>query len=215
MGGFPTALSRDYLECMVAYCQSRVATRSDVILWKHVERSTRMKLIAWGMSSLYARGSRGQISRADFSVEHDRITQQLVEWRRNWDPELTDPRYLVNDFGPVKVDPDNIVNPYEPGVIYKEPLFGSTIATFEWHCLMITHKTLTMDTSRPDLYVKLSEHALAAFQLYEAVTTWPEAPLGLTTIIQAAIPMATMYLPQDHRHHLWVRRRFALSEQRG
>lgn len=215
MGGFPITLSQDYIDCMIFYCQLRIAAKSDVITWKLVERTMRAKLIAWRMSFLYARGSRGQISRADFTVEHDRITQQLVDWRRNWDPDLTDPRFLVNDFGPVKADPDGIVNPYEPGVIYKEPLFGSTVANFEWHCMILTHRTLAMDTPRQDLFEELSEHALAAFQHYEAMTLWPAAPLGLTIIIQAAIPIAAIYLPQDHRHRMWVRRRFALSEQRG
>lgn len=215
MGGFPTSLSREYLEAMITYCHSQIATGPDVLSWKLVERTMRVRVIAWRMSILYARGSRGQISRADFSLEHDRITQELSEWRRNWDPDLTDPRYLVNDFGPVKVDPDNIVNPYEPGVIYREPLFSTTIANLEWHCLMITHRTLAMDIPHQDLFEELSKHALAAFQHYEAVTAWPTAPLGLTTIIQAAIPMAAIYLPQDDRHHIWIRRKFALSEQRG
>jgi hypothetical protein len=215
MGGFPTSLSTDYLEGMISYCQSQVARGSDVITWKLVDRTMRVRLIAWRMSLLYARGSRGQISRADFTLEHDRITQNLVEWRRNWDPDLIDPNYLVNDFGPVKVDSDNIVNPYEPGVIFKPPLFSSTVSNLEWHCLMITHRTLAMDTPHQDLFEELSKHAITAFQHYEAMTLWPEAPLGLTTIIQAAIPMAAIYLPQDYRHHMWIRRKFALSEQRG
>ena len=215
MGGFPTTLSLDYVEGMIAYCQEQIAHTSDVINWKLAERTMRVRIISWRMSLLYARGSRGQISRADFTLEHNRITQMLVEWRENWDPELTDPRYLVNDFGDVKVDPDNIVNPYEPGVIYREPLFSSTVANLEWHCLMITHRTLSMDTHREELFAELTKHAHSAFQHYEAVTVWPTAPLGLTTIIQAAIPMAAIYLPHDHRHHMWVRRKFALSEQRG
>lgn len=216
MGGFPTSLSQAYLESMISFCHSRIAVApSETIKWKLAIRTMKVRLISWRMSLLYARGSRGQIARPDFTIEHREITQELQEWRDNWDPDLVDPNYLVNDFESAEVDPENIVNPYEPGVIFEEPIFSSTVANLEWHCLMITHRTLAMDASQHDLFAELSKHAYAAFQHYEAVTQWPKAPQGLTTIIQAAIPMAAIYLPQDSRHHMWIRRKFALAEQRG
>lgn len=216
MGGFPTSLPREYVESMVSYCESRVTqASSENIKWKLAIRTMRVRLVAWNMSSLYARASRGQMSKSEFALEHSRITRELVAWRESWDPELTDPKYLVNDFGPVQADPDNIVDPYQPGVIYDQPIFSSTIANLEYHCMMITHRTLATYEPAQDLHTDLSKHAYAAFQHYEAVTQWPRSPKGLTTIIQAAIPMAALYLPRDQRHHMWIRRKFALSEQRG
>jgi hypothetical protein len=216
MGGFPTALPREYVESMISYCESRITPASfDNIKWKLAIRTMRIRLVALKMSSLYARGSRGQITKPDFALEHGRITQDLVAWRENWDPDLTDPKYLVNDFGSVQADPDNIVDPYLPGVIFDQPIFSSTITNLEWHCMMITHRTLATDATAAELHMELSKHAFAAFQHYEAVLKWPGSPQGLTTIIQAAIPMASLYLPQDQRHHMWIRRKFALAEQQG
>ncbi|KAM4056853.1 fungal specific transcription factor [Hirsutella rhossiliensis] len=216
MGGFPTELSREWFDCMTEYSQSQVTASPDDLRWRIDDRSARLRSISYDMSMLYARGSRGQISLQDFCREHQRVTRKLHEWRSSWDPALMDPKYLVTDFYYRKpLDPGDIVDPYKPGVLFKPPLFTTTLIAAEWHSIMIMHLSQAANMPPSQLFVKFGEHAFAACQYFESVEFWPSKPKGSMVSLQPCISIAALFLPQDSKHQMWIRRKFACLDILG
>lgn len=216
MGGFPTDLPREWFTAMVEFHQSQMITYPEELRWRIEEWSARLRLISYDMSILFARGSRDQISADQFAVEHDQITKLLVEWKETRDPTLSDARYLVTDFPtPQHSDPDDIVDPYTPGILYEHPLFTTTILCAEWNSIMIMHKCQSSTMPPEILFGELGQYAYMACQYFESLEYWPFTPKGVLILTQASIAIAALFLPQDARHHMWFRRKFALLETMG
>ncbi|RFN51264.1 transcription factor [Fusarium flagelliforme] len=200
MGGFPTDLPREWFQAMLDFYKSGVAANPEEVYWKIDEWSAQLRLISYDMSILFARGSRGQISPEDFIKEHELINQRLIDWKEKRDPALQDSKYLVRDFPPPEtLDPEDFVNPYTVGILYERPLFDVTVL-----CM------------RPDqLFADLNRHAYRTCQYFETLEFWPSTPRGVLVLIQACIAIAALFCPQDARHHMWFRRKFALLETMG
>ncbi|TIC99824.1 Adhesion and hyphal regulator 1 [Colletotrichum higginsianum] len=217
MGGFPTMLSPEWFTAFVEHCdQQAILDEADSLHWKLEAESGRLRVISREMSTLFARGSRGQISSEDFATEHERIQNLLQGWRDGWDHALTDPSYLVTDLGHTRsLSDDDIVDPYAPGVLYDFPIFSTTLLTSEFNSTMMMHKCQSSTTQREQLYGELRGHAYAICQIFEAVEKWPSSPKGSLILIQACIALSALFLPQDAKHHTWIRRKFALLETMG
>lgn len=216
MGGFPTDLPREWFSAMVAFNQAQMTANPESLRWKSDERSARLRLITYDMSIVFARGSRGQLSPMEFTGEHDRLSERLMDWKNTWDPELSDSTYLVTDFRHRQpLDPDDFVDPYSPGILYEPPLFNSTIASAEWHSIMIMHKCQSSSTPPEVLFADLRSHAYATCRYFETLEYWPSTPKGALVLMQAGIAIASLFLPQDDRHQMWLRRKFAILENMG
>jgi hypothetical protein len=215
MGGFPTSLPREYFDTMNNYFQNQVVSTPDRVEWRIAEQNSRLRIITWDMSILYARGSRGQIGSNDFNNEYDRLTRALVDWKESCDPILTDPEHLVQDFGGRRPDPDDIVDPYQPGILYDKPIFATTLMMVEWNSIMIMHLTQSGHKTLDQLLPDLSRHAYEVCRYFETLELWSQTPKGVLTLIQACLQIASLFLPQDMKHQMWVRRKFAVLERLG
>jgi hypothetical protein len=216
MGGFPTDLPREWFQAMLDFYKEGVIANPDEIHWRIDEWSAQLRLISYDMSILFARGSRGQISSEDFVKEHDLISQRLTDWKEKRDPALQDPKYLVRDFpSPETLDPEDFVNPYTVGILYERPLFDVTVLCAEWNSIMIMHKCQSSGTRPDQLFADLNRHAYRTCQYFETLEFWPSTPRGVLVLIQACIAIAALFCPQDARHHMWFRRKFALLETMG
>lgn len=214
-GGFPTDLPKDWFNAMNDYHMSRVAAAADQLGPKIGLRTIQLRAISYDMSMLYARGSRGQISPENFSREHHRITDELRKWKVKWDAVFSLTEYLVTDFSYRKDVSDDIVDPYVPGILYKPPLFTNTLINAEWESIMIMHLSQSSDTTNEKVFVKMSEHAYTICQYFETVELWPLKPKGALNPLQCCISIASLFLPRDPRHHMWIRRKFALLDSLG
>jgi hypothetical protein len=216
MGGFRTALPREWFTVFVDYCKSQVASTDDNLQWKLEEASANLRLLSMDMSMLFARGSRGGISHEEFVAEYQKLEKRLHEWKDLMDPDIVNPAFAVTHFAPGDDDDkDNIVDPYEGGILYEPPYFSTTLLNSEWHSIMIMHKCQSSTRDRPQLYTDLRLHSYKICQIFEAVERWPGTPKGGLILIQACIAISALFLPQDRRHHNWIRKKFALLETLG
>ncbi|KAH9908792.1 fungal-specific transcription factor domain-containing protein [Xylariomycetidae sp. FL2044] len=216
LGGSETNLPRDYCVAAVQYSQQQVERDQEDPGWMLELNATELRLISVDMSILYARGVRGEISGADFSEEHGRITHQLLDWRANLDPILSDPRYIVTEFRPQQPPDDiDIINPFKPGYLYDLPLFSTTILMAEWHSVMLMHKSQEIPTLLQQPTDEVQRLALATCEIFESVQLWPSAPRGALITLQACLAIATLFVPRDERYHMWIRRKYALLESLG
>lgn len=217
MGGFETTLPREWFTTTIAYYQSQLAADPENLHWKYEDCSSRLRLISMDMSMLFARGARGEIPQETFAQEHAKISKQLRDWKEIFDPELTNQAYLVTQSGG-NVDPGNIVDPYALGILYDYPLFTTTVLTCEWHSIVIMHEFQALMSSQAEptaQLAELSQRSFAICQIFETIQSWPSTPKGTLIIIHPCIAIATLFLPRDEKHHMWIRRKFALLESMG
>lgn len=214
-GSFPNGLSKEYFDAMRDFYRSQMAKYPGDLNWIIADRCAHIRQISWQQALLYARRNRGQISPPDYSTEHQRLTDALHDYRNSWDPAITDPQYLVTDFGGREPDPDDIVNPFEPGILYDFPIFNSTIAGAEWHSVMIMHMILTPNHTLEEMFAELQKHAYAICRYYETIQYWRHTPKGVMTQQQSTVQTASMFLPKDKKHEMWVRRKAAYCESTG
>ncbi|KAK2591640.1 hypothetical protein QQS21_010654 [Conoideocrella luteorostrata] len=216
MGGFPTDLPKGWFNLMNDYNQAQMVADPNELCWKINLRTTQLRSISYDMSMLYARGSRGQIDSEDFAHEHTRITNKLLEWKSTWDIILSNPDYLVTDFSYQKEkDPNDIVNPYMPGLLYKPPLFTNTLINTEWSSIMIMHLSQSSETPDKTVFIDIAKHAYLICQYFETVEFWPLKPKGALMPLQCCVSIASLFLPRDSRHQMWLRRKFALLDTIG
>ncbi|KAI1142292.1 hypothetical protein F5Y05DRAFT_220805 [Hypoxylon sp. FL0543] len=216
MGGFETNLPRQWFSSVVQFCRQQVENDPGNLEVKIELHASALRLISRDMSILYARGGRGEISGEDFAAEHSRITNRLYEWKANLDPALTDPHYRVTDFEhKTPLDEDDIVDPYKPGYLYDFPLFSTTVLTSEWHSILVMHKSQEAFALQQKPSDELRGLAYAICEIFEAVQFWPSAPNGALIPIQPCLAIAALFLPRDNKHHMWLRRKYAMLESLG
>ncbi|KAI0432553.1 hypothetical protein F5Y09DRAFT_329611 [Xylaria sp. FL1042] len=217
MGGFETALPREWFVSAVQGSEEKTENNPDELSWRIEVQATTLRLISMDMSLLYAKSARGEISAEAFVEEYDLISERLSQWKDGIDPAVTDANYLVTDFYYQQPLTDaDIVNPYKPGSLYKPPLFSTTILLMEWHSLIIMHK------SRQEEYAlqqepsnELRELALSACEMFETLHRWPGTPTGALITVQACLAIACLFIPREQKYYMWMRRRYASLEATG
>lgn len=216
MGGFPTDMPKEWFDSMNTYYKSCVLANPDDLNCKISLRSTELRTISYEMSMLYARGSRGQIETEEFLREHSSITEKLLEWKSTWESILLTPEYLVTDFSyRIKTDPEDIVDPYMPGLLYTGPLFTTTLINTEWESIMIMHLSQSSDAPAEQVFAEMAKHAYTVCQYFETVEYWPLKPKGALIPLQCCLSLASLFLPRDLRHQMWARRKLAMLETMG
>jgi len=216
MGSFKTSLGRAWFAAPVEYYESRAAAEPHNLGWKIEACSARLRLLSQEMSHLFAQGAKQEITEEEYIAEHRRLSTLWDEWKNSWDPALKDPACLVNDFpGSPTPDPDDIVNPFAPGVLFRHPLFASTLMTCEYHSITLMHASQNAMRLTDEDRARLMEHAYAICQICETVEFWPHSPAGSLIVLQSCLAIAALYVRRDPKHHMWIRRKFALLESIG
>ncbi|EGX91188.1 C6 finger domain protein, putative [Cordyceps militaris CM01] len=207
---------RDWLTEAATYYRERINDEPTELRWRAEERLTRLHIIRYDVSVLLSSVAEGEISESKFSEQHEHITTRLIKWRDTWDPMLTAPKYAVQDYSwRPATDPDDIIDPCEPGLLYNPPLISSTIALVEWHSLMILHMSLAKTVPREKLKGDQLRHGYALCQLFEALEYWPSTPRGILSSLGIPMVLVAFVLPRDMRHRTWLWRKLALLETMG
>jgi hypothetical protein len=217
MGGFPVSLPGEWFTTAVEFCETQIIAIEDNLRWKIEDCSMRLRLLAKEMANLLSKQGRGEITDELFTAEHEELLKRLQDWKTSWDPVLTDQTYVVTDFSHQRpLGADDIVNPYVPGILFDNPIFAMTMLTTEWHAAVLMHLCQSPATApRNELYAQLRSHAYSICQICEALERWPNSPKGSLILNNACMAIASLFLPQDGRHQMWARRKFALLETMG
>ena len=216
MGSFKTSLSREWFTAPVEYYESRAVVEPLKVGWKIEACAARLRLFSMEMSLLFAKGAKQEVTEEEYAAEHRRLSTAWDDWKSNWDPAMLDPAFLVTEFpGSQTPDPNDIVNPFAPGILFRQPLFASTLLTCEYHsvALMLGSQSATKLTDEER--GMLMQRAYAICQICETVELWPHSPPGSLVILQSCLAIAALYLRRDPRHYMWLRRKFALLETMG
>jgi hypothetical protein len=207
MGSFEPSLSREWFSTPVEYYESRAAAEPNNVSFKIEACSARLRYTSMEMTLLYSKGAKKEVTEDEYIAEHRRLSAVIDGWKDSLDPTLTDASFLVADFPGNQIpNPDAIVNPFAPGVLFRPPLFASTILASEYHSIALMHGSQGASKLTQEARATLVERAYAICQICESVEFWPHSPAGSLIILQACLSIAALYVRRDPRHHMWIRR---------
>ena len=216
IGGFETALSREWYSYTQEFFEQQVAREPANLKWKIESVIAQSRLVAMDMTLLFAKKGKGEISDIQFIDENKVIGKRIEEWKTKMDPALQDSRFLVTDFTNTRpLDPDNIVDPYIPGTLYHGPLFAMNLAMIDWYSIDITHQyqTALILKTQPSEFLRFKSYAIC--QLFEALEFWPGSPPGTIIACQANLGIACLFLPRSGKYAMWGRQKLATIESNG
>lgn len=215
MSGYETVLARDWFTAVEFHYSEQASTYPQSLDYKIEATVAKHRLLAADLTVLFARFARGAISLEDFTTATNGFAEQIETWKENLDPAFKEDKYLVKTFEGRKPDPDDIVNPYLPGGMYKEPLFTFNFMLMDWYALNIVQKYKTASLLKQPPPLEVAHLALEICRLFEAVEYWPGSPQGSHLKAQGSLGLAIMFLPKDEKHIMWCRRKLARVESLG
>jgi hypothetical protein len=199
-----------------AYYAGQSRANPDDLEMKYEEAFARSHVLAKDCNDLFARKAKGVLSDEDFLEELPRLTERVKNFEKNIDPVLLDPSDYVTDLSGTP-DPEDIVNPYEPNVIFAGQrwtanylLMGMYGITFMFHIQVSMALRRPID---PDVPPK----AYRVAQAFKAICAYAElkGPPGAIIEAQAGVAIASLFLPKDQKTTQWCRRTFAKIESAG
>ncbi|KAF2180508.1 hypothetical protein K469DRAFT_272356 [Zopfia rhizophila CBS 207.26] len=214
--GSEAVLGREWFVAISDWYAQQARENPDNLTLKYEGRFAYSRLIATDVTVLFARKAKGQISDEAFMAALPDLDSRVNSMEKVIDPALLDPSGYVTDWsGAPKRDPDDIVDPYEPNVIWKGQQWTSNYLLLDMWGIMLMYKLqLSMALRRPpDLEMIAKAYRVA--QIFEAIISYPKAPAGTIIEAQASLALATLFLPKDLKTIQWCRRTFAKIESAG
>jgi len=216
IAGYSAVLGREWFLTMESYYHQQSLSYPMSIDCKIEATIASNRLLAGDLALLYAQLPRGDISVEDFARECARYAEQLDTWKENLDPVFRDESYLVKSFGDeVRQDPQDIVDPYMPGGLYRGALFTFNYMLMDWLALNLMHKYKTAILLRREVPREVRASAMEICRLFETIEYWPESPPGAVLKAQGSLGLAIVFLPRDEKHIMWCRRKLDKIESLG
>lgn len=212
--GGEAMLSRDWYVAVHDYYAQRAREDPTSLTMKYEERFAYSRLVAKDSADLFARKAKGLISDVDFMTQLPVITNKIKTLDSTIDPELLNPQHFVTDLQG-KPDPDDIVDPYESNVIWKDSHWTSNFILLDMYGIVLMfHVQVAMASQKP-YDPEATKLAWKACQLFEAVCLYQNAPPGAIIEAHATMAIAILFLPHDAKTVQWCRRTFAKVEAAG
>ncbi|KAF2877464.1 hypothetical protein BDV95DRAFT_148818 [Massariosphaeria phaeospora] len=212
--GGESVLGREWYVAVHDHYSQQARENPDSIMLKYEERFAYSRLVAKESSDLFARKAKGLITDEAFMEQLPILDEKIKNLEKIVDPVLSNPSFKVSSF-PGKHNPDDIVNPYEPNLIWGGDLWTSNFLLFDtWGILFMYHISVAMALRKP-WDPELTETAYRACQHFKAVCAYPGGLPGAIIEAQASMAIATLFLPRDHKTMMWCRRTFCDIESSG
>lgn len=212
--GGEAVLGREwYVAVRECYARKTRENPNDLAM-KYEERFAHSRLVAKDSSDLFARTQKGLISPQDFMVQLPQLKERIESLEKEIPPELLDPEFKITEI-PGTYDPDDIVNPYEPGVLYRSPLYITNFLKLDIWGIVFMYNVSECLAFRKPFPPEMTKLAYEAIQVFEAMCACPESPPGTMIETQVCFAIAFLFLPKDSKTTQWCRRTFAKVEAAG
>ena len=216
MAGNETILGNEWLYAHERRTKELSESKPDDFGLKVESLFAHHRILAFEMAQLFAKVPKGEISIPEFLQENQVFLQKVSGWKKDVLSFPLTSQYLITSFeGSPPVDADDIVNPYEPGLIFAEPHFVINylridILAFE---AVIKYQTalLLQQPPPPDLF----DLSIGQCQLYEAIELWSGSPAGALLPAQASLGLLCLSLPCEEKYISWCRRKLVKMENSG
>jgi hypothetical protein len=217
LSGSPAVITRDWFEAQHKHYFSRVEEVPDDLNARYDEQHAWIRLIGHDISLLFRRKIEGTIPDEEFAATSSSLQSRLNEWEDNIHPMLTDKSKLVVDFSnALPREPNNIVDPNKPGVIYGGDLYPTNLVILNFLGLknmFDTRLAAFVGTS----FSEEAKHRLGyrLIQMVDSLQYWSGSPPGILIGLRANFAIAVLMLPIRKEEIQWARERFAKIEVQG
>ncbi|KAH8709980.1 hypothetical protein GQ44DRAFT_627404 [Phaeosphaeriaceae sp. PMI808] len=212
--GGEAGLSRDWFEAIHDFYVQKARDNPDDMEIKYEERFAYSLLVAKDSNDLFARTQKGLISPQDFMVQLPVLREKIENLTRDIPAILVNPEHHVKHM-PGTPDPDDIVDPYEPDILWEGPLFTTNLLILDiWGIVFMFAISEAMALRRP-FSPETTQEAYKTVQFFEAMCAYPDAPPGIVIESQVCFAIAFLFLPKDQKTTEWCRRTFAKIEASG
>lgn len=216
MAGSEVTLGREWFCASVEYYEQMLIPDPSCLGFKIELHLSSHRLLAMDMALLSAKLPRGIISVEDFIRENQVITEKISTWRTDLDELVANQEHLTVSYEEApEPDPEDIVDPYRPGGLYRGPLWTWNYLMLDWYAFKIMHAfqvALMLQRSPP---ADLGQYALELCRIFEAIEYWQGSPPAAILPAQVSIGVAALFLQKDERHIMWIRRKLASIESMG
>ena len=212
--GGEAVLGREWYIAVHDAYQQKVRESPEDLGMHYEERFAHSRLVAKDSNDLFARTGKGLVTPQEFMAQLPSLRERIESLQRNIPAILTDSSHKIHSI-PGTPDPDDIVNPYEPDVIWGGPLWTTNFLYLDmWGIQFMFAISCHMAMKQP-MDPELTKAALKAVQVFEAMCAYPDAPPGAQLEAQVSFAIAALFLPKDPKTVLWVRRTFTKIEASG
>ncbi|KAF2433590.1 hypothetical protein EJ08DRAFT_60436 [Tothia fuscella] len=216
MSGTGTQLSRDWFEEQYSYFVRQCQDLPTDLTAKYEERFSWIRLTGYDMSQLVRNRAKGTIPEQEFFIKIELFQQRLQDFRLDLHPALKDQAKLLPDIsGGRQRDPNDIVNPFEPNLLFGEDIFDTNILLMDFYGFeLIFNNQLAALQGKPDP-MGARNTAMKICQIFEAIQEYQGSPPGIVLGMQAGLALAVLFLPQEESEILWARKKIATIEALG
>ncbi|KAF2637468.1 hypothetical protein P280DRAFT_105984 [Massarina eburnea CBS 473.64] len=212
-GGEATLSQEWYVAVHEHYVQRSHEAPDDLNL-KYEERFAYSRLVAKHVHDFFLRKGRGQMSDEAFTQGRPHLEKMVNDLDKNISPALLCPSKRVKGFQGTP-DPDDIVNPYEPDVLWDEPYWTSNYLILDMYGIIFMYNVSISMAMRKPFEPEVVKKAYRVAQIFEAIRRYPGAPPGAMLEAQATIAIGMIFLPKDVKTSNWCRRTYARIESAG
>ncbi|KAJ9606944.1 hypothetical protein H2200_008955 [Cladophialophora chaetospira] len=220
MGGNKTRLDRKWFEANATWYGSQVDHDQEHDL--DVENTLAYfvasnRLIGQDLAALFSRFANRELSVEQFHQQNAEINGRVESMKRQIEL-FNDDYYRVHDFPVEKtrpLTPDDIVNPYVPGGLFKDVLWPLNFMWIDWYSIEQLQRFSTAVMLQQPVPPEVEQISLEQCRIYEAMERWPDAPRGAILGAHAPLGLASVFLKKDARHTMWLRKKFAAVEKQG
>ncbi|KAJ9377156.1 transcriptional regulator family: Fungal Specific TF [Paecilomyces variotii] len=215
LAGNETILTREWYTSREEYDAKEAAEDPSDVQKQLSLFNSRNRRFAMDMASLYAKLSRGMIPMDQFVAQNEQLSLTKEELRTLLTQFDTSEHTVTSYPHRVPLTENDIVDPYMPGRFFEGPLWD---VNFSWIDFLATSLMFQYQSSlvlRQESSSELQHSALEQCRLIETIERWPEKENGTVIAFHSSLGLASMFIPKDARHTMWIRRKLARAEQDG
>jgi hypothetical protein len=214
--GNGTVLGREWFQAQHDWDRLQVQQKPDDIKQKYRERFSRYRVVAADAAIMFAKRKRGVITQEELEDKCKELMAELDNGEEQLNPALKDPSKLITDFSGARPrDPESIVDPYEPNILYGAELFPTNHLIVQIMAMRLMFRYQMSEMQGKPRMPQGQQLAFRMCQLIEAMQYYPGSPPSILLGLQANVAMASAWLPQDEKHSMWGRRKLAAVEAQG
>lgn len=216
MSGGGTKLSREWSAAAVDFYERQSLDRPNSLQAKIEYFFAYGRLLAIDVTILLSKRTQNAISNEQFVQEVSTLKSKYDEYGQLIETSFIGPSCFVTSFpkAPPPSD-DDIVDFRDAHFLYAGDLAPINFLRMDyWGMELMFKYQVSMALQRPPP-PELTEIALKKCKMFEAIQYGDQGtPWGVLGC-QASLAMASLFLPKDHRHIMWCRRKFSLIERHG
>ncbi len=212
--GGEAVLGREWYEAIHERWTQKLRENPDDSGIKYEERLAQSRLVAKDSNDLFSRAGKGLVSPQDFMAQLPIMKQKVEGIESSIYPELMDPAYKIQQL-PGEPNPNDIVNPYEPGLLMGGDLWTTNHLLLDAWGILIMHNISESMALKQPIDPEIARLAYRAVQLCEAMSIYPDAPNGTMIETSVSFAISVLFLAKDPKTMWWVRRFFAKFEAAG